>query len=183
MLLYRTLVLALVCLFTGCGPRPDAVVVYSARAEQLIQPIFDRYTAETGVSVTWLTDKEGPLMQRLLSEGEQTPADLFLTVDAGNLWLAAEQGLLQAANSDVLDQNIPAHLRDSNGRWVGLSVRARTIALSTERVDPSTLSTYAALAEPAWSNRLCLRTSKKVYNQSLVAMMIAEHGEGKTEEI
>ena len=177
-------ILVVACLLaTACAPEPDTIVVYSARAEQLIQPVLDRYAAENGVSVTWITDKEGPLMQRLLSEGEQTPADLFLTVDAGNLWLAAERGLLQPADSVVLDRNIPAHLRDSEGRWFGLSVRARTIAYSTERVDPATLSTYAALADPQWQDRLCLRTSKKVYNQSLVAMMIAEQGEEGTEEI
>ena len=179
----RLVVLLAVFTLASCARPPDEVVVYSARAEQLIQPLFERYMAQTGNVVTWATDKEGPLMQRLLSEGKQTPADLFLTVDAGNLWLAAEQGLLQETQSAVLGQNIPAHLRDEAGRWFGLSVRARTIIYSTDRVDPSQLNTYAALGEPQWKRRLCLRTSKKVYNQSLVAMMIAEHGEEKTEQI
>ncbi|MDH3767449.1 MAG: extracellular solute-binding protein, partial [Gammaproteobacteria bacterium] len=180
---YLSAVLAVLVLAAGCAPEPNEVVVYSARAEQLIQPLFERYMAQTGAVVTWATDKEGPLMQRLISEGEQTPADLFLTVDAGNLWLAAEQGLLQQAQSAVLNRNVPAHLHDEAGRWFGLSVRARTIIYSTDRVDPSQLSTYAALGDAAWQGRLCLRTSKKVYNQSLVAMMIAEHGEEKTEQI
>ncbi|NNF68082.1 MAG: extracellular solute-binding protein, partial [Gammaproteobacteria bacterium] len=161
----------------------EQIVVYSSRAEQLIRPLFEQYMDQTGVEISWATDQAGPLMQRLVSEGEQTPADLFLTVDAGNLWLAAEKGLLRAARSPTLEKNIPAHLRDAQGNWFALSVRARTIVYSTSRVDAAQLSSYAALADPQWRGRLCLRTSKKVYNQSLVAMMIAEHGEQKAEEI
>jgi len=161
----------------------DEVVVYSARNEQLIKPIFDAYTKETGVKVKYVTDKAGPLMQRLKAEGRRTPADLFLTVDAGNLWQAANFGLLQPTNSSVLEKNVPAHLRDPANQWVGLSIRARTIVYNTKNVKESDLSTYEDLADPKWKGRLCLRTSKKVYNQSLVAMMIAEHGEAKTENI
>ncbi|MBT8136572.1 MAG: extracellular solute-binding protein [Gammaproteobacteria bacterium] len=179
----RLLLLLPVWLAAACAPSAEQVVVYSSRAEQLIQPLLERYAAESGVRISWITDKEGPLMQRLIAEGDQTPADLLLTVDAGNLWLAAEEGLLQPAGSTLLEKNIPAHLRDADGRWFGLSVRARTVAYSTERVDPQQLGSYAGLAEPKWRGRLCLRTAKKVYNQSLVAMMIAEHGEPKTEQI
>ncbi len=161
----------------------DRVVVYSARAEHLIKPIFDRYSEETGVEVAYTTDKEQPLIQRLLAEGENTDADVLLTVDAGNLWYAAEQGVLRPVDSPVLEQNIPAHLQDSENRWFALSVRARTIVYSTERVDPAALGGYADLADDAWQGRLCLRTSKKVYNQSLVAMLIARYGEERTEEI
>ncbi|MEO1765814.1 Fe(3+) ABC transporter substrate-binding protein [Thiobacter aerophilum] len=163
--------------------RAEEVVVYSARNEQLIKPVFDAYTRATGVQVKFITDKEGPLLARLKAEGANTPADLLLTVDAGNLWQAAEEGVLQPVDSVVLERNIPASLRDPAKRWFGLSVRARTIVYNTQRVRPSELSTYEALAEPKWKGRLCLRTSKKVYNQSLVAMMIAEHGEAKTEQI
>lgn len=159
------------------------VVVYSARNEQLIKPLFDAYTAKTGVKIQFVTDKEGPLMARLKAEGKNTPADILLTVDAGNLWQAAQEQLLQAVTSPELNENIPAHLRDPANQWFGLSVRARTIVYNTEKVKPAELSTYEALADPQWKNRLCLRTSKKVYNQSLVAMMIAEHGDAKTEQI
>jgi iron(III) transport system substrate-binding protein len=170
-------------MLTGCG-RPEAeVVVYSARNEPLITPLFERYAAETGVTVTFITDNAEVLMQRLQAEGEGTPADLLLTVDAGNLWLAGELGLLRPVRSQMLERNIPASLRDPENRWFGLSVRARTIAYGTERVDPAALSTYEALADPQWRGRLCLRTSKKVYNQSLTAMLIAAHGEERTEEI
>jgi len=161
----------------------EEVVVYSSRKEHLIKPLFDRYTAETGVQVTYLTDKAGPLIQRLAAEGRRTPADLLITVDAGNLWQAAQKGILAEIDSPVLNANVPASLRDPQGRWYGLSKRARTIIYSTERVKPSEITTYEALAEPQWKGRLCLRTSKKVYNQSLVATLIARHGEQKTEEI
>ncbi|BCR03857.1 putative binding protein component of ABC iron transporter [Desulfuromonas versatilis] len=161
----------------------EELVVYSARNEQLIKPLFDAYTAETGVEFKYITDKEGPLMERLKAEGKNTPADLLITVDAGNLWHAANEGLLQPVNSAVLAKNVPPFLRDADNQWFGLSLRARTIVYSTERVKPEELSTYEALGEPQWKGRLLLRTSKKVYNQSLVAMMIAEHGEQKTEQI
>ncbi len=161
----------------------DPVVVYSERNEQLIKPLFDAYTAETGAQVQFITDKAGPLMARLLAEGPATPADLLITVDAGNLWQAAERGVLQAVDSKVLQENIPAHLRDPGNRWFGLSVRARTIVYNTNRVNPGELHSYEALAEPKWRGRLCLRTSKKVYNQSLVAMLLAEHGEAATEQM
>jgi iron(III) transport system substrate-binding protein len=161
----------------------EEVVVYSARNEQLIKPLFDAYTKQTGVTVKFITDKEGPLMERLKAEGANTPADVLVTVDAGNLWQAANMGLLREINSSVLNSNIPAHLRDPKHQWFGLSVRARTIFYNTKKVKPADLSTYEALAEPQWKGRLCLRTSKKVYNQSLTAMMIEEHGAAKTEQI
>ena len=159
------------------------VVVYSARNEQLIKPLFDAYTKETGVQVKFFTDKEGPLMARLKAEGRNTPADLFLTVDAGNLWQAAQEDLLQPVDSNVLKSNIPAHLRDTGNTWFGLSVRARTVVYNRNKVKAGELTTYEDLAGPKWKGRLCLRTSKKVYNQSLVAMMIWQHGEEKTEQI
>lgn len=161
----------------------EEVVVYSARNEQLIKPLFDAYARATGVQVKFVTDKEGPLLQRLKAEGPNTPADLLLTVDAGNLWQAANEGVLKPVDSKILSANIPSHLRDPQNRWFGLSLRARTIVYNTARVKPAELGTYEALAEPKWKGRLCLRTSKKVYNQSLVAMMIAEHGEARTEQI
>jgi iron(III) transport system substrate-binding protein len=161
----------------------ETLVVYSARNEQLIKPVFDAYTRETGVEVTFTTGDAAVLIERLAAEGRNSPADVLLTVDAGELWNAAERGLLQPVKSAVLEKNVPAHLRDPGGRWFGLSLRARTIFYSPKRVDPSTLSTYEALATPAWKGRLCLRTSKKVYNQSLVATMIAAQGEAAAERI
>jgi iron(III) transport system substrate-binding protein len=161
----------------------EEVVVYSARNEQLIKPLFDAYIKETGVQVKFITDKEGPLMARLKAEGRNTPADIFMTVDAGNLWQAAQEDLLKPVNSKILAGNIPEHLRDPGNEWFGLSVRARTVVYNRNKVKAGELSTYEDLANPKWKQRLCLRTSKKVYNQSLVGMMMYEHGEEKTEQI
>jgi len=159
------------------------VVVYSARNEQLIKPLFDAYTQKTGVAVRFVTDKEGPLLARLQAEGPNTPADLLITVDAGNLWQAAEAGTLAEVDSPVLQANVPAHLRDPGNRWFGLSVRARAFVYNPARVQAADLVSYEGLADPRWKGRLCLRTSKKVYNQSLVAMMIGRLGEPETERV
>ncbi len=161
----------------------DTVTVYSARNEQLLKPLLDRYSKETGTEIRLMTANEGALLARLNAEGASTPADVLITVDAGNLWLAAQQGQLRPLNSTVLQKNIPAHLRDPDNQWFGLSVRARTIVYSKSAVRPAELSSYEDLAQPKWKGKLCLRTSKKVYNQSLIAMMITEIGEAKTEEI
>ncbi len=161
----------------------DELVVYSARNEQLIRPLFEAYRAETGTTIRFITDKAGPLLQRLKAEGASTRADMLITVDAGNLWRASQEGVLQSVKSRLLRRNIPSHLRDPQNRWFGLSVRARTIVYSTQRVKPKELSTYENLATANWKGRLCLRTSKKVYNQSMVAMMLARLGEHTTEKI
>lgn len=161
----------------------EEIIVYSARNEQLIKPLFDAYTQQTGVDIKFITDKEGPLLEKLRAEGVNTPADLLIAVDAGNLWQAANLGVLQAVDSKQLTANIPAHLRDPANQWFGLSVRARTIVYNKNKVQPAELSTYEDLGNPKWQGRLCLRTSKKVYNQSLVAMMMAQHGEPEAERI
>jgi len=172
---------------TALGMAPAAaapeVIVYSARNEQLIKPLFDVYTSKTGVGVRFITDKEGPLLARLQAEGANTPADVLVTVDAGNLWQAGEVGVLAAIDSPVLRANIPAQLRDPGDRWFGLSVRARPLVYSTDRVRAADLVSYEDLADPKWKGRLCLRTSKKVYNQSLVAMMLARLGEAETARV
>jgi len=175
--------IAVVCLALAAPLKAEEVVVYSARIEQLIRPLFEAYTRDTGVQVKFVTDKEGPLMERLKAEGPNTPADILMTVDAGNLWQATQMGLLQPLRSQTLEHNVPAHLREPAGNWFGLSVRARTVVYNSARVKPADLSSYEDLAQPKWKGRLCLRTSKKVYNQSLVAMMIAEHGEARSEQI
>ena len=162
---------------------PAELVVYTSRNEQLVKPLFDRYTEETGIKVTYLTDKAPPLMERLKAEGSRTPADVFITVDAGNLWQAANLDLLQPIESPVLEANIPDNLQDPENRWFGLSVRARTIIHNPARAPADTLSTYEALAGPEWKGRLCLRTSGAVYNQSLVATMMATLGAEETERV
>ncbi len=171
--------LALTLIGSTAAQAADEVVVYSSRIDELIKPVFDAYTKKTGVAVKFITDKEAPLMQRIKAEGENATADLLLTVDAGNLWQAEQMGILQPFNSPVIDANIPSQYRASSHAWTGLSLRARTIVYSTERVKPSELTTYEALAGKEWEGRLCLRTSKKVYNQSLTATLIETHGAEK----
>ncbi len=159
------------------------LVVYSARKYQLVEQLFAEYGKLRGIDVKFVTDDGAPLVQRLLAEGEMSPADLLMTVDAGDLWRATDAGLLAPVHSKALEAAIPAHLRDPEGRWFGLAVRARTIAYSTERVQPKELSTYAGLGDARWRGKLCLRSGKHVYNQSLVAVMIAERGEEATEKL
>ncbi|MDD0845124.1 extracellular solute-binding protein [Pseudomonas sp. Gutcm_11s] len=183
MSLSRSLLAVLALGAAGSASAAEEVVVYSSRIDELIKPVFDAYTAKTGVNIKFITDKEAPLMQRIKAEGDNGVADLLITVDAGNLWQAEQMGILQPFTSPVIDANIPAQYRASSHAWTGLSLRARTIVYSTERVQPGELGTYEALAGPEWEGRLCLRTSKKVYNQSLTATLIEAHGEQKAGEI
>jgi iron(III) transport system substrate-binding protein len=165
-------------------PRAEAaeVVVYSSRHYGQ-EAAFDAFTKKTGIQVKILSGSTGELFERLKAEGDRTLADILLTVDAGNLWNAARAGVLSRIDSPQLEANIPAHFRDPEARWVGLTVRARTIMYNTKKVNASELSTYQALGDPKWKGRLCLRTSSYIYNQSLLATMIKRHGEAKTESV
>jgi iron(III) transport system substrate-binding protein len=177
------LVLALFVHAVSTPATANEVVVYSARIESLIKPMFDAFSQKTNVQVKYFTASEKELFERLRSEGSKSPADAFMTVDAGNLWLAQNAGLLRGFESAAIAKNIPLHLRARDNSWVGLSLRARPIMYSTERVKPAELSTYEALGDPKWKGRLCFRTSRQVYTQSLVATMIKSLGEKRTEEI
>lgn len=159
----------------------EEVNLYSARKEKLIKPLLDTFTKETGIKVNLITAKAGPLLRRLEMEGVNTPADLFITVDAGRLDRAKQDDLLQVIKSDTLDKNIPEEYRDPEGFWFGLSLRARPIFYVKDKVKPEELSTYEALTDEKWKNRICSRSSSNIYNQSLVASMIANIGEEKTE--
>lgn len=172
----------LICLLGALAARAaEPLVIYSAQKEPSIRPLLDRFTQQTGVQVQLLVDQGPVLIERLTAEGKDTRADLLLTVDAGNLDQAAARGLLAVVDSATLRQRVPEQLRDADGRWFAISRRARAIAYATQRVQPEQLSTYADLAAPRWKGRLCLRTSKNVYNQSLVAASIARIGESATE--
>jgi iron(III) transport system substrate-binding protein len=173
---------ALVLPPTRSTAQAPEVVVYSARHYGQ-EAAFDAFTKKTGIAVKVLTGQTGELFERLKAEGERSPADVLVTVDAGNLWNAARAGLLSKVDSPELIANIPAHLRDPEQRWFGLTVRARTIMYNTKKVTPAELSTYEALADPKWKGRICLRTSSYIYNQSMLATLIKRHGEPRTEEI
>lgn len=162
---------------------PVTLVIYSERKYPFLEPIFAAYTAKTGVKIETRIDGADALIERIAAEGATTPADLLVTVDAGNLWQAAERGVLKPLASPTLEANVPVNLRDAQGRWFALSERARTIFYAEGRVDPGALSTYEALAGPEWKGKLCLRSSSKVYNQSLVATMVERLGADATREV
>ncbi|WP_035526748.1 Fe(3+) ABC transporter substrate-binding protein [Haliea salexigens] len=176
-----TLLLTLLALsgLTACGA-PDAVNVYSARQEALIQPLLEKFTAETGIPVNLVTGNGDALLARLENEGDNSPADLFLTSDAGNLYRAQAENLLQPVTSPALQAGAPAHLRSDENYWYGLSVRARVLVYAAERVDAADLSDYTSLADPVWRGRICVRSSGNIYNQSLVAGMLATDGPAAT---
>ncbi|MCW8882648.1 MAG: Fe(3+) ABC transporter substrate-binding protein [Sedimenticola sp.] len=157
------------------------VNVYSARKEALIKPLLDQFTQESGIKVNLVTGKADALLKRLKSEGTNSPADLFITTDAGRLHRAKEAGVLQPISSEILDAAIPSNYRDPEGYWHGLSVRARVITYVKDKVDPKTLTSYEGLADTQWKGRICIRGSSNIYNQSLVASMIEADGEAKTE--
>ncbi|HEY7775428.1 MAG TPA: extracellular solute-binding protein, partial [Kineobactrum sp.] len=127
--------------------------IYSARQESLIKPLLDRFTAETGIEVKLVTAAGDALLARLQNEGRNSPADLLLTSDAGNLYRAQRAELLQPVFSPELEAGAPAHLRSPDGYWYGLSLRARVLVYANDRVDPANLSSYQALAEPQWQGR------------------------------
>lgn len=178
------ILLILIFVLTSIATASDnELVVYSARKEHLIKDLFEKYEKDQGVKIKYITGEAAVLLQRIISEGNQTGADILLTVDAGNLWHAAQKGVLSPVNSTILEKNIPSHYKDPDNLWFGLSVRARTIVYNTDKVKKADLSSYEDLAGDAWKDRLLLRTSKKVYNQSLVAMLIATLGEDKAKEV
>ncbi len=168
--------------FSGSAMAAEQVFVYSARKEALIKPILTRFTEETGIVVKLITGKADALLTRLRLEGKASPADVFITVDAGRLQRAKASGVLQALNSEKLNGLVPAHLRDSDNMWFGLSQRARPIFYAKNKVNPAELSTYEALADKKWQGRICFRSSNSVYNQSQVASMMAATGVAATEK-
>ncbi len=159
----------------------DKVNVYSARKEALIKPILDVFTKETGIKVNLVTGKADALLTRLRLEGKASPADVFITVDAGRLHRAKDAGVLQVTKSEILDKAIPKNLRDVDGYWFGLSQRARPIFYAVDRVKPEELSTYEALGDEKWQGRICMRSSNNIYNQSLTASMMEAIGEKATQ--
>ncbi|MEZ5453084.1 MAG: Fe(3+) ABC transporter substrate-binding protein [Thiothrix sp.] len=157
------------------------VNVYSARKEQLIKPLFDKFTEQTGIAVNLVTGKDDALLERLKLEGENTPADLLMTADAGRLYRAVEMELTQPVESEVLAKDIPDNLRDPANQWFGLTSRARPIFYVKDKVKPEELSTYEDLADPKWKGRICIRSSDNIYNQSMLGSMIAVNGTEKAQ--
>ena len=171
-------------ILVSCAYEPaDELTIYTSRQPQLIEPIVEKFSLETGIKVNFLSGNAQELMERIDVEGDNSPADIFMTVDAGVLWQAAERDIFSSTNSKILEENIPSYLRDSENKWFGLSKRARTIVYSNDQFNDNDFSTYEDLADPKWKGKLCLRTSKKVYNRSLMASMIDAYGFEKAKEV
>lgn len=158
------------------------VNLYSARKEALIKPLLQDFTKSTGIKVNLLTGKADGLLKRLELEGEASPADLFITTDAGRLHRAKQSGVLQSIDSDVLEKAVPTHLQDKDNQWFALSQRARPIFYVKGKVNPAELSSYESLADPKWKNKVCIRSSNNIYNQSLVASMLEHNGAEATQQ-
>jgi iron(III) transport system substrate-binding protein len=155
---------------------PREVNVYTHRHYDTDKELFARFTAATGITVNVIQAGDDELMARMQEEGARSPCDLLITADAGRLGLAVKRGLLQPVQSTTLAENIPAPFRDPEGHWYGLTMRARVVAYHKAKVDPATIATYHDLTKPRWRKRLLVRSAENVYNQSLVASMIAHDG-------
>ncbi|MEM7044303.1 MAG: Fe(3+) ABC transporter substrate-binding protein [Pseudomonadota bacterium] len=170
-----TLSAALIALMAGQAVAQE-VNVYSSRHYNTDQALYDEFTAATGIKVNLIEAKGDALIERMQAEGESSPADVFITVDGSRLARAVEAGLFQPISSDALNAAVPDNLRHPDGLWYGLSTRVRGIVYDKEKVDPSEITSYEGLTDEKWKGRICIRSSSNVYNQSLVASMIASEG-------
>jgi len=175
------LALAIVYLVTP-AQAADSLNIYSARHYDSDEQLYDGFQDATGIPVN-VIEGEGPeLLARMKAEGKSSPADVFLTVDAGNLWLAEKENLFQPAQSKILDTRVPASLKSPKNLWFGFSTRARLIFVNSARVDPKLVQTYESLADPRLKGKICMRSSSAVYNLSLMGALIAHWGPAKAEE-
>ena len=176
--------LSLIAIALGTSALPalaEEVNIYSHRQPELIQPLLDAFTAETGIAVNVAFVDKG-MAERLVAEGDRSPADLVLTVDIARLMQVVDAGVTQAVQSDVLEANIPENLRDAGDMWFGLTARARIVYASVERVKPGEVSTYEDLASEKWKGRICTRSGLNDYNIALLGAVIAHHGEADAKD-
>ncbi|MGH1487564.1 MAG: Fe(3+) ABC transporter substrate-binding protein [Cellvibrionaceae bacterium] len=176
-----TLACASLTLLAPIAQAAETVNVYSARKTELIEPLLNKFSEQTGIKVNLVTGKDDALIKRLQVEGKASPADVLITVDAGRLHRAKSSGLLEAVDNETLSTSIPTNLRDSDNQWFGLSMRARPIFYVKGKVDPKELSTYENLTDTKWKGRICIRSSSNIYNQSLIGSMIEANGVKATE--
>ena len=160
----------------------EVVNVYSSRHYQTDDSLYDNFTKETGIKVNLIEGKGAALIERIKSEGANSPADVLITVDAGNLWRAEQKEIFQAVSSSELDARIPENLRHPSRKWYGLSTRARMIFFDNSKIKAGEISSYEDLADPKWKGKVCIRKSSNIYNQSLLASMVAEKGEEVAEK-
>lgn len=152
------------------------VNIYSYRQEHLIRPLLTAFTLETGIEFRLISGKADALLERLKSEGRNSPADILVTADVGRMVRAKNAGVLQPVTSSALDKLVPVQYRDPEGYWYGVSVRSRVLYYALGRIKPAELSTYEDLATAKWRGRICIRSSGNIYNQSLLASLIAHNG-------
>ncbi|MEL7248658.1 MAG: Fe(3+) ABC transporter substrate-binding protein [Bacteroidota bacterium] len=176
--------LLLLATIFGCQPAAEStseeqavVNVYTHRHYDVDQQLFEQFESETGIKVNVVNADAGELIQKMEAEGEESPADVLITVDAGRLAKAKSSGLLQSVTSETLEQNIPAYLIDTDKQWFAVTKRARVIVYAKDRIQPEQLSTYEALTEDQWQDKVLIRSSSNIYNQSLLASIIANKGE------
>jgi iron(III) transport system substrate-binding protein len=178
---------AALTLGTWARPRPSRaqgrqeVNLYSSRHYNTDDVLYEGFTQQTGIRVNLIEGNADELLERILNEGDRSPADVFMTVDAGRLWRAAQEDIFASVDSDLLNTNIPESLRHPDGLWFGFSKRARVIMYNRDRVNPAQLSTYEALTDERWRGRILIRSSGNIYNQSLLASMIEVNGLAATE--
>lgn len=175
---------SIAALITAAGAASAAaqgeVNVYTYREQKLIQPLFDAFTKDTGIKVNVVSASSG-LEQRIKTEGANSPADVLLTVDIGRLEDAVQAGITQPIKSAVVEKVVPAQYRDPEGHWVGVSMRARVVYASKDRVKQDAI-TYEELADPKWKGKICIRSGQHIYNNALIGAVVAKQGEAKAEE-
>ena len=156
--------------------------LYSSRHYQTDEALYTGFTKLTGIKINLIEGGEDALIQRIVTEGARSPADVLITVDAGRLWRAEQLGLFQPVKSTTLETRIPASFREPGGNWFGFSMRARVIAYDKAKVKPADIPTYESLADPRWKGKICTRSGTHIYNLSLMGAMIDHLGEAKAEE-
>src|SRR5262245_54818137 len=156
--------------------------LYSSRHYETDEALYTNFTKKTGIKINRIEGGEDPLIERIRNEGDKSPADVLITVDAGRLWRAEQMGLFQPVRSKVLEARIPASYRHPDGQWFGFSARARIIAYNTAVVKPGDIANYEDLANPKWKGKICTRSAGHVYNLSLMSSLVNYNGEAKTEE-
>ncbi len=169
-------IVAAICLFASGALAADVVNIFTARHYESDKELYEAFKEATGIAVNVVSGKAPELIERIKREGGNTQADLFITVDGGILGTAKKAGILQPAKSEAIDKAVPAHLRDPDSHWIGLTTRCRIIVYSKDRVKPEELSTYAALNDPKWKGKVLVRSSSGLYDQSLLASFIVLNG-------
>ena len=180
-LILAPLALALFTVATAASAQEKVLNLYSSRHYQTDEALYTNFEKATGIKINRIEGQEDPLIERIKSEGDKSPADVLITVDMGRLLKAQQMGLFQPVKSAVLDEKIPRELKSADGTWYGFSVRARPIYYAKARVDAKQLPDYESLADPKWKGKICVRSGMHPYNLSLMSSIIAANGAEKAE--